>query len=232
VPVETKLSLDASQAHVDLAFSTHVELSESSDRLALHDTETEGTARGVPFATRLPEVKVIFEPLEVAVPEWSLKVAEAQLAGSLIAKKESAVLRASGPLSVQIPSARKFLMTLGIDAPLPKDATSMGSLSLKTSWAFTDGAIALKPIDLKLDETAFAGELLRSNGAEPLWTFELRGDRIDLARYLLTEDRSTEPFELPIKTLKALRVQGTLRFDQARFADADMKNARLRVYTP
>jgi AsmA protein len=232
VPIETKLSLETSKLTVNLALRTRVELSAGFDRVALHDTESEGSARGVPFATRLPEVKVIFDPLEITIPEWSLKVAEAQLAGSLSAKKDSNVLRASGPLSARIPSVRKFLATLGIEAPVPKDATSLGPLSLKTAWAYTDGAIALKPIALQLDETAFVGELLRSNAAEPLWTFDLRGDHIDLGRYLLLEDRSQEPFELPIKTLKALRVQGTLRFDQARFADADMKNARLRVHTP
>jgi hypothetical protein len=108
----------------------------------------------------------------------------------------------------------------------------MGPLSLKTSWALTNGAIAVKPIELKLDDTAFTGELARSNAAEPMWTFDLHGDRIDLRRYLITEDTSDEPFELPVKALKALRVQGTLVFDQARFADVDMKNARLRVNTP
>jgi len=169
---------------------------------------------------------------QVAVPEWSFKVAEAQLAGSLNATLEPKPLRASGALSVQLASARKFFALLRIEAPLPKDKTAMGPLSLKTSWALTDGAIAVKPIELKLDDTAFTGELARSNAAEPLWTFDLHGDRIDLRRYLITEETSDEPFELPVKALKALRVQGTLVFDQARFADADMKNARLRVNTP
>lgn len=244
VPVDVKLRLEklpadgAPALSVDVALRSQVELSGPADRVTLHEWETEGVARGgslpengVPFAARLPAVTVIFEPLSITIPEWSLKLAEAQLAGALTASKPSGALRASGPLSVMIPSTRKFLVALGIDAPLPKDPAAMGPLSLKTSWAFANGSMALKPIALKLDETAFSGELLRSNAPEPLWTFDLHGDHIDLGRYLTTEDKNEEPFELPTKALKALRVQGTLRFDQARFAAGDMKNARLKLLT-
>jgi AsmA protein len=242
VPVQTHLLLEKIPADgsrppsVDLRFETQLRLAEKRDRLELSATEMAGQIRGpslpadgVPFATKVSKLNVVFEPLDISIPEWSVKVAEAQLAGTLAARKTSDRLRASGPLSVHIPSVRNFVTALGIDAPLPRDASAMGALSLKTSWAFVDGALALKPIALRLDETAFEGELVRSGSDQPTWTFNLHGDRIDLGRYLITEDKSKEPFELPVETLKALRAQGTLLFDRARLADAEMKNARLRV---
>jgi hypothetical protein len=64
-----------------------------------------------------------------------------------------------------------------------------------------------------------------------MWTFELRGDRIDLDRYLEPDDAEGKPFELPTAALKAANVRGTLRFDTARLAGVDAKDVILRVVT-
>lgn len=242
MPVETRFRLEkfaadgAAPNSVELDLRSTIRLAPKKDRVELRDTEVEGTARapalpgvGVPFAIQLPQVQVAFEPLELTVPDWHIKIAEAQLAGSLTARKQSDSLDAKGPLSVRIPSVRKFLGALGIDAPLPKDSSAFGPLTLKTSWALAAGALSLDSIALRWDETSFTGALARSAATEPTWTFDLHGDRIDLGRYLVTEDNSPEPFELPVKALKSLRAQGTLWFDRARLADAELKNARLRV---
>jgi AsmA protein len=242
VPVSTTLTLESvppeskGSFSATLEFESRLEVSANMDRLEARGTELSGQVRGgallkkgAAFATELPVLSVTFTPLSVAAPEWQLKLVDAQLAGSLTAEKTANQIRARGPLSVRISSIRAFLADLGIDAPVPHDSKAMGPLTLNTSWTFIDGAIALKPIALQLDETTFKGEIIRSAGTEPTWTFDLRGDRIDLGRYLITEDTSDKPFELPVEALRALHAQGTLTFDQATFAHAQMKNARLRV---
>lgn len=241
VPVSTELQLarltDAAAAQsVQLELESEIRLTEKRDRIELRATELKGDVRGsalpekgVAFETHLPELAITLEPLTLNAPEWRFKVADAELAGSLTAEKTAGHIRARGPLTLQIPSVRELIAELGIDAPMPKDDKALGVLSLKTAWAFVDGAIALKPITLQLDETAIQGEVLKSNAAEPVWTFDLRGDHIDLQRYLITEDTSDEPFELPVEALRALHAQGTLAFDHAQFGETHMKNARLRV---
>jgi hypothetical protein len=62
-----------------------------------------------------------------------------------------------------------------------------------------------------------------------VWTINLRGDRIDLGRYVKLEDKSDVPFELPVEALRALRVQGEVTFDEAKLAAAQMKGVRLRL---
>jgi hypothetical protein len=112
---------------------------------------------------------------------------------------------------------------------LPLDKSTIGALHLNSMWEWKEGAVAVNGIDLQLDETHFNGELTRAAGDDPLWTFTLHGYKIGLSRYVDIEDTSKEPFELPLATLRALKVQGELTFDQAWLAEAQMKNVRLRL---
>jgi hypothetical protein len=105
----------------------------------------------------------------------------------------------------------------------------MGPLNLSSMWEWNDGAVTVSGIDLKLDDTHFNGDMNRARGDDPVWTFTLHGDKIGLSRYVALEETSKEPFELPLATLRELKVQGELTFDQAWLADAQMKNVRLRV---
>jgi hypothetical protein len=112
---------------------------------------------------------------------------------------------------------------------LPLDEKTLGTFAFKSEWTYEDGQIDVKPVELQVDETRFAGEFARTGVVEPVWTVNLRGDRIDLGRYVTLEDESEEPFELPIAALRALRVQGEVTFDEARLATAEMKGVRLRL---
>jgi AsmA protein len=232
VPVTTEfmfedMSAAKSLPTIDLDLRTSVQL--AGGMLSLSESQLSGRVRGMPFELAIPQLLAETSPLKLAVSQWTLGVANARLSGSLTADEQGERLRARGPLSITIPSARKFLTDVGVSTSLPRDTDALGELRLTTSWAYVDGAFALKPIALRVDDTAFTGEVVRSNAKEPTWTFDLRGDHIDLARYLITEDKSDEPLELPVDALKAMRAQGTLGFAQARFADTQMKNARLRV---
>ena len=90
------------------------------------------------------------------------------------------------------------------------------------------GAINATGIDVTLDETHFTGEFSRTADVRPLWNFALHGDKIALARYMPLEPKSKEPFELPVKALKALQAKGELTFDQASMGDTKMRGVRMR----
>jgi hypothetical protein len=61
-----------------------------------------------------------------------------------------------------------------------------------------------------------------------VWTFALRGDKIQLARYMPLEPKSKEPFELPVRALKALQAKGEITFEQASMGDTLMRGVRMR----
>ena len=188
-------------------------------------------AQGVPITFQVSRMAARLSPLDIAISELAARVADAQLTASIQAGETGPekALYVRGPLSLQIKSVRDVLPQLGVKAPLPLDKGTIGALSLTSMWEWKEGAVAVSSIDLQLDETRFNGDLMRGGGADPVWTFTLHGDKIGLSRYVALEETSKEPFELPLATLRAMKLQGELTFDQAWLADAQMKNVRLRV---
>lgn len=219
-----------------LELESEVRLPDPLEGVELQKTALKGRVHGGGFPqegfaieAELPKLTTVFSPLAIAAPQATFQIADAKGVTALDVQSDSAKrVRASGPLSVNIPSVREFLTDLGIDAPSPKDKKALGALTLSAPWAYTDGVIAVKPIALKLDDTTFDGDLVRTAGAEPVITFQLHGDRIDLAKYVLLEDTNDEPFELPVAALREIKAQGAIRFDEATFATTLVKKMVLR----
>ena len=184
---------------------------------------------GMPVEIDVPQLSVRSSPLSVAIPKLLLRVAGARLDGGLAMEQSADRIHAGGPLSAQVPSLRNLITALGVEAPLPQDRGTLGPVTLTGRWAFDDGALALKPVEVRVDATTFSGWIERSAAARPVWSFELRGDHIDLSRYVATATANRKPFELPVDALRALRAQGSLVFDRAQLAGAQMKDVGLRL---
>ena len=187
---------------------------------------------GVPVEIDVPRLTVRSSPLSVEIPKLALRAADARLEGGLVMAQSADGIQAHGPLSAEVPSLRNLITAFGVEAPLPQDRGTLGPLTLTGTWAFDHDALALKPVEVRVDATTLAGWIERSAAAQPVWSFELRGDHIDLGRYLETEKTNRKPFELPVDALRALRAQGSLVFDRAQLAGAQMKDVRLRLELP
>jgi AsmA protein len=188
--------------------------------------------QGLPVTFQVSRLAARLSPLDIAISEVAGRIGDARVTASIQAGETGAdkTPYVRGPVAVQVNSVRNFLPQLGVkQAPLPLDKGTIGPLKLTSMWEWHDGAIAVNSIDFTLDETHFNGDLMRGRGDDPVWTFTLHGDKIGLSRYVAVEETSKEPFELPLATLRALKVQGELTFDQAWLADAQMKNVRLRL---
>jgi hypothetical protein len=127
-----------------------------------------------------------------------------------------------------MPSVRDGLKLFGLEPSLPLDKKTFGAMHAKSMLEWQAGAINATGIDVTLDETHFTGELSRTADTKPLWTFALHGDKIQLARYMPLEPKSKEPFELPVRALRALQARGELTFDQASMGDTVMRGVRMR----
>jgi hypothetical protein len=127
-----------------------------------------------------------------------------------------------------MPSVREALKVFGVKASLPVDKSTFGAARLKGVLDWQEGAIKATGIDLTLDQTHLTGEASRTADSKPLWTFTLHGDKIALARYLPLEEKSKQPFELPVKALRALQARGELTFEQASMGETQMRGVRMR----
>jgi hypothetical protein len=59
--------------------------------------------------------------------------------------------------------------------------------------------------------------------------FVLKGDRLDIARYIPPTDPTSPPFVLPTAALRALKFRGMLELEQASYEDTVMKGVTLRL---
>jgi hypothetical protein len=102
-------------------------------------------------------------------------------------------------------------------------------LRVSGSWTFDDGAIGIEPFALAFDDTHFTGHFRRGGGGKPVGEFALRGDTLDISRYIPPSDPASEPFVLPTALLKALLFRGTVELERATLDDIDMKGVTLRL---
>lgn len=134
-----------------------------------------------------------------------------------------------GTLAIESPSLRALLAALGIEAPATRDAQALGPLSVQSSWQLANAALTVEPLHVRLDGTNLEGRL-QAQLAEPRAAeFALRGDSLDLTRYLEPEDAKGEPFELHAEALRALPVRGELRLERAQLAELRLKGVRLEL---
>ncbi len=190
--------------------------------------------QGIGVELDIPQLGIRAEPpLTVAAPRATLRVADARLEGEFSFDRTSdSHLNARGSADIHVPSVRKLAADLALNQTMPHDPTTLGPLELTTRWSYTDGALAAKPISLKVDGVNFEGWVERSAPPQSAWRFELHGDRIDLGRYVKIDTTSTKPFELPVEALRELNANGSLIFDQAVLADTRLSDVRLKLQTP
>jgi AsmA protein len=187
---------------------------------------------GVWIQVDAPELAIRLDPLNVAVPRLSIRVADSQIKGDLTYEQTAdAHTRAHGSLVMYAPSLRQLANDLALNQTLPHDPTTLGPLELTGNWSYTDGALAAKPIAARLDGVNFSGWVERTAAPRSAWSFELHGDRIDLGRYVNVDSKHKKPFELPVDALRAIDANGSVIFDQAQIADAHMTDVRLRFQT-
>ena len=189
---------------------------------------TEFRYRNLPVEFREDALELDLERPRVAAPNWSARIGEARATGTL--RSGERLDQLAGDVRVQMPSLRALLAGLGGEVPRTRDDAAIGATRIAAKWSYDAGAIGVMPLAVTLDDTSLTGQVARS-GTNPMWTFDLRGDRIDLDRYREPKDTSGKPFELPTEALRAANVRGTLRFDSARLAGVDAKDVVLRVLT-
>jgi AsmA protein len=185
-------------------------------------------AEGVPFKLDVPHARIAWDLSVIAVKEYELSVGglslEGMVSGGIVDEA-----KVSGTVETNSFDPRALLASMGIEPPGTTDPKALGAVRLETNWSFDSGAIGLDPLALTVDETHLTGNFRRAAGADPLGEFALRGDSIDLARYIPPSDPASEPFVLPTAMLKSLKLRGTLEFERATLDGTEMKGVTLRL---
>jgi AsmA protein len=183
---------------------------------------------GVPFHVEVPKAALPEDFASVEMPEFSVAFggfnAEGAVNGTLGENPKLA-----GKIETNEFDPRALLLSVGIAPPKTTDAQALGKVQCTGSWTFDAGAIGIDPFTLLLDDTHFNGSFHRSAGDNPVGEFALRGDMLNISRYIPPTDPASEPFVLPTAALKALMFRGSVELERATLDDIDMKGVTLRL---
>jgi AsmA protein len=199
------------------------------------DTEISGqlhmdgfASGGVPFELAVPHAALTKDYSNVAIRKFSLAFGGLEADGGVSGDLGEPVSLA-GTISSNSFDPRALLASVGIAAPRTTDPKALTRLQLDTVWKFDAGALAVDPLKLTLDDTRFSGNFHRGPGEDPPGDFTLRGDTLDISRYIPPADPASEPFVLPTAALKALKFRGVFELEQATLDDVVMKGVTIRL---
>lgn len=208
---------------------------EIAEGTPLTDTELRGvlhtdgfTPAGVTFELEIPKADVAWDLSKISIPEFALSVDAFEAKGGVDGGLGEP-MRLAGSIATNEFDPRALLAAVGIDAPKTTDPQALSRVKAATQWSFDAGAIALETLTLDLDETHFTGNFRRSAGDAAVGEFALKGDRLDIARYLPPPDPASEPFVLPTAMLKDLKFRGTIELERATLDDVEMNGVTLRL---
>ncbi len=142
-------------------------------------------------------------------------------------------------------SLKELMAQMNIEPPLTADPDAMDKVLINATVQFRPEAIALKELDLVLDDTKFTGDLALASDAAGTISVNLSGDSINLDRYMApageagaaTED--VAPVEVPADLIRSLNLRGNFKIAEAvlggmRFENAELglkaANGKLRMY--
>jgi len=159
-------------------------------RFQLGNARLSGEASGEPLKGKTLNFAAqgeLLADLTTQVAEWNgLKLTANQLRaiGELKVRELGKTPQLSGGLSIAQFNPREFLAGLGQDLPATADPASLTRLELSTQLSGTPSAAAFEKLDLKLDDSQFTGRIAVADLARRALRVQLKGDRLDLDRYL------------------------------------------------
>jgi AsmA protein len=167
-------------------------------RYQLQDLKLAGEASGEPLngktLTFSSQGQLLLDQ-SAQVAEWTgIKLSANQLRalGELKLRDLDKTAQLEGNLSLAQFNLREFLDGIGIALPAMRDGSTLKSLEMSARLAGTPSSVNLNDLSLKLDDSAFTGSLAVSDFAKQALRVQLKGDKLDLDRYLPPENKDAD----------------------------------------
>ncbi|AOE87944.1 AsmA family protein [Pseudomonas sp. TCU-HL1] len=167
-------------------------------RYQLEDLKLNGEASGEPLKGKTLAFNAqgqLLADLAANVAEWnSLKLSANQLRalGELKVHDLDKDARLEGGLSIAPLNLREFLTGVGVELPPTSDATTLQKFELVTKLGGSANSLALEGLNLKLDDSVFSGRLAVADFARKAVRIQLKGDKLDLDRYLPPKSKAKQ----------------------------------------
>jgi len=176
------------RAHGELSASLRFD--SALKRYQLEDANLKGELSGAPLANQTLAFGAhgqLLLDLAAQVAEWnSLKLSANQLnaLGELKLRELDQQPQLEGGLSLAEFDLRAFLAGIGQSLPPMADGNTLTRVALATRLSGTPSSLTLQDLKLQLDDSRFSGQLAIADFSRQSLRAQLKGDRLDLDRYL------------------------------------------------
>ncbi|NQD92010.1 AsmA family protein, partial [Pseudomonas sp. CrR25] len=159
-------------------------------RYQLEDAKLSGEASGEPLDGQTLTYSMqgqLLVDLAAQVAEWNgLKLSANQLRalGELKLRDLDQAPKLTGGLSIAPLNLREFLSGIGQQLPPMSDEKALGQFELVSRLSGSPNSLSLEELQLKLDDSSFSGQIAVADLATQALRVQLKGDRLDLDRYL------------------------------------------------
>ncbi|WP_407293474.1 AsmA family protein [Stutzerimonas zhaodongensis] len=180
-------------------------------RYQLEDLRLSGEASGEPLQGKTLTFSAqgqLLADFAADIAEWtSLKFTANQMRGlgEVKVRDLQDQPKITGTLSIAEFNLREFLESIGQQLPAMADNTALSKAELVTRLAGTSNSLTLEELDLKLDGSTFTGQIGLSDFAKQALHADLKGDRLNLDRYLPppgTEDSASAARENEVQATR------------------------------
>ena len=199
------------------------------------------------MSLKVPEIRSDLDAQTLSADSCELSMMGLQLSGALAATGIIDEPGYSGQIRISDFSPRELFTQLRMDIPETADPDALTRARGELKFSGNSRSLALKEIDMRLDQSQLSGELTVRNFDRPAIDFELSLDRIEVDRYLEpVSDTTTQGvplgetnIELPVAMLEGLHIEGQFTIGSVlsvgmtftdMVAGVTVKNRRLRLY--
>jgi AsmA protein len=154
------------------------------------------------------------------VAEWrgiKLSLNQLRALGELKIRNIDSQPALEGGLSIAELNLREFLQSIGQTLPAMSDSTALNKFVLVSHLQGTANSLSLNDLKLTLDDSRFTGSLAISDFAKQALRLQLKGDRLNLDRYLpAASNEGASARQAEVKTVLAAAGQaGTSQLPSA-----------------
>lgn len=226
------------ETQVEAAREGVVTLADTRGRFALAHPSRAGT----PIALRAPRIELRPATGTLDAPRVEVSVGDARLRTSLHFGKGRDGHEVRGSFALLPTNPREVLHALGVQVPRTRDAGALRQLEARGNVSYADAAgLRLDPLVIALDETRLDGRLAITNLERKSVRFDLRGNALDVDRYLARADpaRPAAPAagpapsvrrNSPSNALRQLDVEGEASLGRLRIAGIEMHDVDVGLH--
>ncbi len=176
----------------------------------------------------------------LTISDLSLKGLGMNVKGNVDATKIKTEPAFTGKLNIPIFNLRQVLISLNQKLPPMADTKALSAFAFNTEFSGTSKSIALSKLNMVLDQSTLKGDLAIADFEGPDIRFGLGVDQINADNYMApTQKGNVRPItpeaaaagatQLPVETLRKIKIKGDLIVGKLQISGAKMQNVKLSI---